>query len=129
MNPVDTVFAFFAAINHHDSDQLAALMSEDRVFIDSLGGSVHGREEMRIGWRGHFAFCPDSRVSHNNIFHTGNTVAVFGSVGGTIREIRWQTPAAWRAMVYQGVIYEFRVYADNKPPYNILAKSSKPAPK
>ena len=129
MNPVETVLAFLNAINHHDSDQLADLMTEDHVFIDSLGASVHGREKMRIGWRAYFAFCPDYRVSHNDIFHTGNKVAVFGSAGGTIREIRWETPAAWRVVVHDGLIQEFRVYADNKPVYDILPKSAKPAPK
>jgi ketosteroid isomerase-like protein len=121
MNSVEAVLAFFEAINQHDPDKLAALMTDDHVFIDSLGASVHG-EKMRIGWRGYFAMCPDYKVSHEDILHTGNTVAVFGSAGGTIREIRWQTPAAWRVVVYQGLIQEFRIYADNKPVYDILAK-------
>jgi ketosteroid isomerase-like protein len=122
MNPVEKALAFFEAINRHDPDKLAALMTDDHVFIDSLGASVHGREKMHIGWRGYFAMCPDYKVSHEDIFHTGNTVAVFGSAGGTIREIRWQTAAAWRVVVYQGLIQEFRIYADNKPVYDILAK-------
>jgi ketosteroid isomerase-like protein len=129
MNPVETVLAFFDAINQHDPDKLAALMTEDHSFIDSLGASVRGREKMRGGWKSYFAMCPDYRVSHEDIFHTGNTVAVFGSAGGTIREIRWQTPAAWRVVAYNGLIQEFRVYADNKPVYDILTKSAKHEPK
>ena len=129
MNPVETVLAFFDAINRHDPDQLAALMTEDHVFIDSLGACVRGREKMRVGWRSYFAMCPDYRVSHEDVLHTGNMVAVFGSAGGTIREIRWQTPAAWRVVVNNGLIQEFRVYADNKPVYDILAKSAKQEPK
>ena len=132
MNPVDTLLAFFNAINQDDPDRVAELMTEDHVFIDALGNSVNGREKMRAGWRAYFAMCPDYWVSHQDIFHTGNTVAVFGSVGGTIRvngewspENKWQTPAAWRAVVNNGLIQEFRVYADNKPVYDILAKSGK----
>ena len=132
MNPVKTVLAFFDAINQHDADQLAGLMTEDHVFTDSQGTAVRGRETMRAGWRGYFAMCPDYRVSHEHIFQDGNFVAVFGSAGGTIRVIgemppenKWQTPAAWRAVIQDGLIQEFRVYADNKPVYAILARSGK----
>jgi len=133
MNSVETVLAFFEAINRHDADQLAELMTEDHVFIDSLGRSQRGRETMRAGWLGYFALCPDYRVAHDDIVQGGDSVAVFGSAGGTIRvygellpENQWQTPAAWRIVVHGGLIQEFRVYADNKPVYDILAKSAKP---
>jgi ketosteroid isomerase-like protein len=129
MNPVEALLAFFDAINRHDPDALAALMTEDHIFIDSLGASVRGREKMRPGWGAYFAMCPDYRVSHEDIFQSGNIVAAFGSAGGTVREISWQTPAAWRVVVLDGLVQEFRVYADNKPIYDILAKSAKPAPK
>jgi hypothetical protein len=36
-------------------------------------------------------------------------------------ENKWETPAAWRALVRDGLIQEFRIYADNKPVYDILA--------
>jgi hypothetical protein len=42
-------------------------------------------------------------------------------------ENRWRIPAAWRAIVHDGLVQEFRVYADNKPVYDILAKAAKPA--
>ena len=136
MNPIATVLAFFDAINQHDIDKLAGLMTEDHVFIDALGTSHRGRETMRTGWRGYFAMCPDYRVSHEDIFcsdqHNDHVVAAFGSAGGTIRvnektppENKWRTPAAWRVVVRDGLIQEFRVYADNKPVYDILAKAAR----
>ena len=51
MNPVETVLAFIDRINQRDPDKLAQLMTEDHVFIDSLGQAVRGREQMRAGWR------------------------------------------------------------------------------
>lgn len=133
MNPVETVLAFLEAINERDPDKLAVLMTEDHVFIDSLGRTVRGREAMRNGWRGYFAMCPDYQISRDDIFHSEKTIAVFGSAGGTIRvngelssENRWQVPAAWRVVVHGSLIQEFRVYADNKPVYDILAKAAKP---
>lgn len=130
MSPVETVLQFMDRINRRDVDALAELMTEDHVFIDSLGGSVRGREKMRAGWRGYFAFCPDYWVSHEEIFQSGNLVAVFGSTGGTIAakgelppENKWQISAAWLATVENSLVKEWRVYADNKPVYDILARS------
>jgi len=123
MTPVETALLFLDRINQHDPDKLAGLMTEDHVFIDSLGRAVRGREAMRQGWRSYYAMCPDYRVSHEEIFANGNIVAVFGTAGGTINEHRWETPAAWRAVIENGLVKEWRVYADNKPVYDILAKS------
>lgn len=126
---VKTVLAFFDAINRHDVDRLAELMTEDHVFTDPLGNSVRGRDQMRAGWLAYFAMCPDYRVTHEDIFHSGNRVAAFGSAGGTIAvkgelpaENQWQIPAAGRVVVRDGLIQEFRVYADNKPVCEILAR-------
>ena len=84
MNPVETILQFLERINQHDADKLAELMTEDHVFIDSLGQSTRGREKMRTGWQGYFAFCPDYWVSHEEIFQNGNLIAVFGAAGGTL---------------------------------------------
>ena len=134
MNPVDTVIQFLECINRHDADRLAELMTEDHVFIDSLGQAVRGREKMWAGWRGYYALCPDYWVSHEEIVHNGSRVAVFGAAGGTIAANgrllpgnKWRTPAAWLAVVESGLVKEWRVYADNKPVYDIVAKL-KPKP-
>jgi uncharacterized protein (TIGR02246 family) len=134
MDPVETVLRFMELISQRDADKLAELMTEDHVFIDSLGQSVRGRQKMRAGWQGYFTLCPDYWVSHEEIFPSGSMVAVFGAAGGTIAadgklspENKWQIRAAWLAVVEQGLVKEWRVYADNKPVYEILAKS-KPQP-
>ncbi|HEY4843717.1 MAG TPA: nuclear transport factor 2 family protein [Terriglobales bacterium] len=132
MSPIDTVLNFLDRVNQRDADKLAELMTEDHVFIDSLGQSVRGREKMRAGWRSYYAFCPDYSVSHEEIFQSGDVVAVFGSAGGTIAaqgklppENKWRTPAAWLAVVEKGMVKEWRVYADNKPVYDIMAKQTR----
>jgi uncharacterized protein (TIGR02246 family) len=132
MSPIDTILDFLDRINRRDADRLAELMTEDHVFIDSLGQSVRGREKMRAGWKSYYAFCPDYTVSHEEIFQSGNHVAVFGSAGGTIAaqgklppENKWRTPAAWLAVVEKGLVKEWRVYADNKPVYDIMAKQTR----
>jgi ketosteroid isomerase-like protein len=133
MTPIETVLAFMDRINERDPDKLAELMSEDHAFMDSLGQATRGRETMRKGWQGYYALCPDYWVSHEDVLENGNVVAVFGAAGGTIgghgkltAADKWQTPAAWRAVVEKGLVKEWRVYADNKPVYDIMAKSAAP---
>ena len=135
MSQVETVLDFMGRINERDADKLAEAMTEDHVFIDSLGQSVCGREKMRAAWRGYFGLCPDYRVAHQEILQDANMVAVFGTAGGTIAaagslpaENRWRTPVAWLAIVENGLVKEWRAYADNKPVYDILARSKSAPP-
>lgn len=130
MEPIETALSFLDRINQRDADTLAELMTEDHVFVDSLGNTTRGREKIRAAWRGYYALCPDYWVSHEEIFGNGNTVAVFGTAGGTIAangklpaENKWRTQAAWMAVVEGNLVKEWRVYADNKPVYEIVAKS------
>jgi ketosteroid isomerase-like protein len=129
MTPVETVLLFLDAINQHDPDKLGRLMTENHVFVDSLGQAVNGRDAARRGWRGYLAFCPDYWVSHEEIFPAGNLVAVFGAAGGTIAadgklppENQWRISAAWLAAIEGGLVKKWQVYADNKPVYDILAR-------
>jgi ketosteroid isomerase-like protein len=82
--PNETVQRFLDCINQRDPQKLSELMTEDHLFTDSLGNSVRGREQMRAGWQGYFAFCPDYWVSQEEILANGKLVAVFGAAGGTI---------------------------------------------
>jgi ketosteroid isomerase-like protein len=113
---------FVAAINAHDVEALTALMTSDYRFVDSLGNSVEGATSMRAGWRGYFAMCPDYWIRVDRAISEGATVLAVGRAGGTIDNIPWQTPAAWQAVIRDGLVCEWRVFADNKPVYEILAK-------
>jgi len=55
--------AFIAAINRHDVDELAGLMTPGHNFVDSLGNVVEGREKMRAGWAGYFGTVPDYLIT------------------------------------------------------------------
>ena len=130
MTPVEIVLQFLERINQRDVAKLAELMAEDHVFIDSLGNSMRGREKVRAGWQGYYTLCPGYWVSHEQILQNGNTVAVFGSAGGTIAvngqlppENKWRIEAAWLAVVENQLVKEWRVYADNNPVYDIMARS------
>ena len=61
------------------------------------------------------------------MFQSGQTVAFIGSASGSLvtagehrAENRWKVPAAWRAIVNQGRVVHWQVYADNTPVDKIL---------
>ena len=112
---------FVAAINRHDIGALAALMTPDHLFVDSVGNRVHGAAAMEAGWRGYFALCPDYWIRIDHAMAEGGAVLAVGEAGGTIDGVAWRTPAAWQAVVREGKVSEWRVFADNKPVYEILA--------
>lgn len=121
-SPQTIARAFVDAINAHDLDTLAGLMSEAHRFVDSLGTVVEGRERMRNGWAAYFQMVPDYAVVVEETFCDGPTVVLLGLARGTYAkrehassENRWQTPAAWRAHVENDKLAEWRVYADNEP--------------
>jgi ketosteroid isomerase-like protein len=113
---------FVTAINNHDVKTLASLMTADHVFVDSLGNRVQGATSMEAGWRGYFAMCPDYRIRIDDVMTEGGTVLAVGEAGGAIDGTAWRTPAAWKAMIRNGKVAEWRVFADNKPVYEILGK-------
>jgi hypothetical protein len=122
LTPAESTLHFMACINQHDPGKLVELMTVDHLFVDSLGHSVRGREKMLPAWSSFYAFCSDYWVTHDAILSDGNLVAVFGAAGGTIDGTEWRIPAAWRAVVENGFIKEWKVYADSKPAYDILGK-------
>jgi len=114
--------AFVRAINRQDIDQLTALMAPDHRFVDSLGKVFTGREEMRTAWIGYFLLIPDYSLAVDEYYSDGPVVVMLGSARGTYTangelkpENRWETPVAIRAYVEDGLLAEWRVYADNEP--------------
>jgi uncharacterized protein (TIGR02246 family) len=122
--------AFVRAINRQDPDELAALMTPGHRFVDSLGNVVEGRENMRKGWTGYFQMVPDYTVAIEEMYASGPAVILLGIAQGTYAKDgkmmaanAWRTPIAVRAQVEDGLVAEWRVYADNEPIRKLMAKS------
>ena len=120
--------AFVRAINRQDVDRLNALMSPAHRFIDALGKVVEGREKMRDGWAAYFRMVPDYSVAIEESYPSEPVVVMLGMAGGTYTrdgklhpENRWQTPVAIRALIEDGLVAEWRVYADNEPIRKLMA--------
>jgi ketosteroid isomerase-like protein len=114
--------AFVRAINRQDVEGLAALMAPGHRFVDSLGAVVEGREAMLAGWAEYFRMVPDYSIAVEETLCDGAIVVMLGVAQGTYSpdgrlraENRWETPGAFRAFVEDGLVAEWRVYADNEP--------------
>jgi hypothetical protein len=118
----ETFRKFVDAINSHDVKTLAGLMNPEHLFVDSLGNRVQGATRMEAGWNGYFSMCPDYWIQIDNLMSENGTVLAVGEAGGTIDQVLWRTPAAWRAIVRSGMVLEWQVFADNKTVYEILAR-------
>ena len=116
---IDVVEAFIAAINRRAPSEISGLMTEDHTFVDSGGRIQTGRENMTAGWEGYFRMFPDYKIRPERILGDETVVAIFGSASGTyngkrglVPENRIEMPAAWKAMVENGRIKLWQVYAD-----------------
>jgi ketosteroid isomerase-like protein len=130
-NSIAVVLEFEEHINARNVEAICGLMTSDAEFVDSLGNRIQGQAKLRSAWDGYFKIVPDYSITHSEIFANGETVAVFGSAQGTFskdgrlsKENFWKTPAAWRAMVKDGKIALWQVYADNEPIRTLMRKSS-----
>jgi len=126
-NALEVALEFVDHINRHDVAGLTALMTEDHHFVDGLGQHLRGRDAMEQGWRGYFAWFPDYSIKVDNALSDGKVVALLGTAQGTYMvngkapaENRWQIPAAWKAVIDNERVAEWRVYTDNEPVWKIM---------
>jgi ketosteroid isomerase-like protein len=141
--PLEVAMDFIKRINAGDIGSLCELMTENHIFQDALGKRFMGRETMRQGWTNYLKMVADYQVHADEFFQTDERIAIFGTASGRYvgplgpgtktangaptaavsQGVEsalgpngfWEVPAAWRAVVQNGKIAEWRVYADNQP--------------
>ena len=121
--------AFIRAINRQDVDRLAELMSPAHRFVDSVSNVTEGKDRMCEAWTAYFRMIPDYAIAIEEYYPADPVVIMLGVASGTYTpdgplhsENRWQTPIAIRALVEDGIITEWRVYADNEPMRTLIAR-------
>ena len=74
---------------------------------------------MEAGWVGYLKMFPDYAIQVDDMLQDGDLVAVFGSTTqtyngkrGLAAENRMSGPAAWKAIVQDGKVRHWQVYAD-----------------
>jgi uncharacterized protein (TIGR02246 family) len=125
---LSVVDEFVRQINSRNATGLSRLMTDDHVFVDSLGNAIQGKDQMRKAWIAYFYMIPNFTVTIQEKFLKGNAVALFGIAQGTysaggklVERNTWSMPAAWKAVVRNGLIAEWHVFADNDPVRRIMA--------
>jgi len=131
MSALEVARRFVERINAHDPDGLAALLTTDHRFIDSLGGESGGVQTLRDAWRQYFRIVPDFQVEVVRAFVDEPEVILVGTARGTYTRNgqlepsnAWSTPAAWRARIHADLVAEWQIYADNEPIRRCMARAS-----
>jgi ketosteroid isomerase-like protein len=127
MTSKETIRAFIDRINAHDVDGLAQLMTDDHRFIDAHGNEMVGKLTMTAGWRGYFNLFPVYSIEVNEVFERGEMFALLGFAGGSLKsnaDASWRLPAAWKAIVRDGRVALWQVYADTKIPFEIIERGA-----
>ena len=136
--PLEVAMEFIKRINGGDINALCDLMTENHIFQDALGKRFMGRETMRQGWTNYLKIVADYQVHADEFFQTDERVAIFGTASGSYVGPHgpatksgngspvlhaasssvdsalgpngfWEVPAAWRAVVQDQKIAEWRI--------------------
>ena len=80
---------FVEAVNSCDPEKVLAHVSDNHVFVDSLGFRTSGRGAVREAWIAYFKMVPDYRITLDQVIEQGEVVIAFGMATGT-----WKNGAA-----------------------------------
>jgi dipeptidase E len=126
---LSVVKEYISRINNHDLNGMLEITDDNAVFIDSMGINTSGKRDMEKAWDMFLTFFPDYTIQTKDIISKNGMVAVFGTAKGTVAtggrilaENKFEIPASWTALVKDGKISKWRVYADNEPVRKLLEK-------
>jgi predicted enzyme related to lactoylglutathione lyase/limonene-1,2-epoxide hydrolase len=125
--PIEIVRAFAAAINSHEFANMASLFSPDYQFIDAQGNALTEAENQEASWKQYLELFPDYRIELVDVFANGSTVFAHGFASASFKgdaNAHWRIPAAWRALIEDGKVKVWQVYADTKIASDIIAANA-----
>ena len=83
-----------------------------------------GQNDSRLAY---FQWFPDYRIEITDVFEDGDGLALFGFAGGSFKgkeSESWLLPAAWKALVKNGRVTLWQVFADTRIPFEIIERNS-----
>jgi ketosteroid isomerase-like protein len=110
MPPEEVANQFNECINRRNLAGLAALMTDDHAFTDTLGATVPGKEKCVEAWRGFFEQFPDYCNTFTDLKARGQVVIAVGY--STCATEVLNGPAIWTAEIRDGQVSHWRVYKD-----------------
>lgn len=130
----EVVQQFISCINNHNVEGITELLTSNHQFTDGLGTVFKGKVTLREGWTQYFKTFPDYHMEIEKILDQANVVGIFGHAVGTYSnpssksprtnrnkmKKSWKIPAAWRAVVQDGLVSEWQVYTDNEPVWKAM---------
>jgi ketosteroid isomerase-like protein len=122
-----TIESFVHQINLQYVEGIYSLMTDDHVFIDNIGNKFEGKEMMREAWKGYFSMFPDYKITVTESMEDGNDMLLCGIAEGTYKnhkekDAHFKIPAAWKAIVENGKIKLWQVFADTKVQFDVMEK-------
>lgn len=129
---VKTIYEFIEAINTHDAKKIIEMLTDEHLFVDSMGSVATGKDTLLKAWKGYFDWFPDYKITLEHTYIEDNSIALFGKASGTfdvngklLRENSFEMPTAWRAEVTDNKISLWQVYADNHPVWQIIERNER----
>ncbi|UCE18457.1 MAG: nuclear transport factor 2 family protein [Gemmatimonadota bacterium] len=126
---IEITLNFIDAINTHNMGKLTDLMTDDHIFVDTLGRRLRGKEKIHEEWQKFLDVFPDYMVSVTDMIQRGDVIGIFGRASGTytlkgkpVSDGHWEIPAAWKAIVKDGRIALWQIIADFEPVRQIKAR-------
>jgi ketosteroid isomerase-like protein len=124
------VLRFVEAINSHNVNEIANLMSEDHIFIDGQDHKSVGKKGMKEGWEGYYELFPDYQIEISDIAENESIIGLFGYVKATYKNLAnslnsnfWRTPASWKAIVENNKIKHWQVFCDYSDLFKIIERN------
>ena len=119
----DVVLNFIEAINAGDVENICSLMATNHVFIDSVGHQHKGVPLMKSGWSAYFESFPDYKIEISEIFERDKEFVLLGRASASFKGEKvkcWGIPAAWKAIIENGKVLCWQVFADTKVQFDAM---------
>ncbi|HLT24732.1 MAG TPA: Type 1 glutamine amidotransferase-like domain-containing protein [Ignavibacteria bacterium] len=122
IDTLTVVNSFIHMINDHKVDLIADSVTIDHTFYDSMGVDIRGLVNLKDAWGSLFSLFPDYTIEAKEIMVDGSEAVIFGEITGTfviddveVKGKKWKVPSAWKVLIKDGKIAEWRVFTDMEP--------------
>lgn len=105
---------YVAAINAHDADAVADMITEDFTYIDSWREGVSGRDRVMAALRAMIAMDPDFSIEVDTVDWRDPHVLLTGRFNS--RHFGMGRRAVWQILPRDGLIAEYQAWAEGGPP-------------